>query len=340
MHVSPEDGRQMAATLGCPVSSFPQPYLGLPLSPTKLPISAYAPLIRSFDRRLSGWQALLLSSGGCLVLCNVVLNNLASYYMCSYLLPQGMLESIDKRRRAFFWTGKDSCSGARCLISWDKVLLSKQEGGFSVKDLHWKNRQHSAQDLGDATSSPSFLDKIVHECLPLYRSITRATVVSGSSTAFWLDKWLPGKPLAERYPALFSHGTRPNASVAVDLRFIDSPSTPPFSTREAYRMLSPSHATDVSACTSWGLRLPSKVRIFSYLADIGRLSMRANLFYKGCAQSAVCAACPMQETGRHLFFDCSIATEGGVALEPPSRLMTSPSGTSRRRPRRQSMSGM
>ncbi|KAK1644310.1 hypothetical protein QYE76_062115 [Lolium multiflorum] len=41
------------------------------------------------------------------------------------------------------------------------------------------------------------------------------------------------------------------------------------------------------------------------------LSTRANLFYKGCAPSAVCAACPMQETGRHLFFDCSIATEDG-----------------------------
>jgi hypothetical protein len=57
------------------------------------------------------------------VLCNVVLNNLASYYMCSYLLPRGVLESIDKRRRAFLWTGKDYCSGARYLISWDKVFF-------------------------------------------------------------------------------------------------------------------------------------------------------------------------------------------------------------------------
>jgi hypothetical protein len=140
MFVDPSDERLMAEALGCSISSFPQPYLGLPLSPTKLPISAYAPLIMSFDRRLSGWQALLLSSGGRLVLCNAVLNNLASYYMCSYLLPQGVLESIDKRRRAFFWTGKDSCSGARCLIAWDKVMLSKQEGGFGVKNLHRQNR--------------------------------------------------------------------------------------------------------------------------------------------------------------------------------------------------------
>jgi hypothetical protein len=51
MHVSSEDATEMASALGCPISSFPQPYLGLPLFPTKLPISAYAPLLLSFDRR-------------------------------------------------------------------------------------------------------------------------------------------------------------------------------------------------------------------------------------------------------------------------------------------------
>ena len=129
----------MASILGCPISSFPQPYLGLPLSPTKLPISAYDPLIRSFDRYLSGWRALLLSSGGRLVLCNAVLNNLATYFMCSYFLPPGVIEQIDRRRRSFFWTGKDTCSGARCLIAWDKVCVDVQEVGFGIRDLRRQN---------------------------------------------------------------------------------------------------------------------------------------------------------------------------------------------------------
>lgn len=87
MHCSSELSAQMAAILGCPISTFPQPYLGLPLSPLKLPISAYDPLINSFDKYLSGWRALLLSSGGRLVLCNAVLNNLATYYMFLYATP-------------------------------------------------------------------------------------------------------------------------------------------------------------------------------------------------------------------------------------------------------------
>lgn len=39
---------------------------------------------------------------------------------------------------------------------------------------------------------------------------------SGTSTAFWLDLWIPqhNTTLATQFLALFSHSTRPNASVA------------------------------------------------------------------------------------------------------------------------------
>jgi hypothetical protein len=68
----------------------------------KLPVSAYASLIFSFLHRLSGWSAFLLSSGGRHVLGNAISNNLDIYFMCSFLLPRGVVDAIDKRRRAFF----------------------------------------------------------------------------------------------------------------------------------------------------------------------------------------------------------------------------------------------
>lgn len=201
----------MASILGCPISTFPQPYLGLPLSPLKLPISAYDPLIRSFDRYLSGWRALLLSSGGRLVLCNAVLNNLATYFMCSYMLPPGVIEQIDRRRRAFFWTGKDTCSGARCLIAWDKVCVDVQEGGLGMRDLRRQNMclllnfvdalhrpgsppwklwflRQLRGDVGDPCSAPSFLQTIIQAALPTYRSITRVHLGDGRTTSFWQDR--------------------------------------------------------------------------------------------------------------------------------------------------------
>jgi hypothetical protein len=102
-----------------------------------------------------------------------------------------------------------------------------------------------------------------------------------------------------------------------DLRAIDSPSTPRFSSREAYRVLAPPRPHDASACISWKLRIPTKIRIFAYLADIDRLSTRANLFRKSCAPSDLCAACASPETGRHLFFDCRSAAVLWTRLDVP-----------------------
>jgi hypothetical protein len=101
-------------------------------------------------------------------------------------------------------------------------LLSTQEGGFGVKDLHRQNRclllnfihklhqperlpwidwyRRDGWDLGDVSSSPSFLDKIVLECLPLYRAMTRCVVVNGTYTAFWLDRWLWGAAWRTGFP--------------------------------------------------------------------------------------------------------------------------------------------
>ncbi|CAM0876592.1 unnamed protein product [Alopecurus aequalis] len=183
---------------------------------------------------------MLLSSGGRRVLCNAVLTNLATYYMSSFLLPQGVLESIDKRRRAFFWTGSDTCSGARCLIAWEKACLCVQEGGLGMRDLRlqnvvlllnflhrlhqrdvlpWKAWFHgnTSPDLGEISPNPSFLEKIVSHGISLYRSVTRCALGDGRTTSFWLDHWMDDGALCFQYPALFSHVTRAHASVATVL---------------------------------------------------------------------------------------------------------------------------
>jgi hypothetical protein len=207
--------------------------------------------------------------------------------------------------------------------------------------------------LGETSKSPSFLEKIVDHCLPLYRAITRVEVVDGRATSFWFNKWTPGPALATRFPAIFSHCTRLHATVATvveegvdlqprlssvaacellevqrlvagislasgsDRRFIDDTRRAGFCSREAYRMLSPPHPPDASACVVWALRLPAKLKIFAYLADIDRLSTRANLFRKSCAPSDTCAACDAVETSRHLFFECALASDVWTRLGVP-----------------------
>lgn len=74
IHMTDNITQECVQVLGCRQESFPQPYLGLPLSVHKLPLSAYTPYIQKTDRYLSTWQASLLNPMGRAVMVNSVLD--------------------------------------------------------------------------------------------------------------------------------------------------------------------------------------------------------------------------------------------------------------------------
>jgi hypothetical protein len=139
MHVGDDAIHDIQQALQCHVEGFPQTYLGLPLSVHKLRLSAFASLIAKVDRYLSGWRALLLSPGGRLVLINAVLDALPTYAMGAMELPAGLLAALDKLQRAFLWDIVDRVSGAKCLVAWDVICRSKDQGGLGVRSLKAQN---------------------------------------------------------------------------------------------------------------------------------------------------------------------------------------------------------
>jgi hypothetical protein len=60
--------------------------------------------------------------------------------MAAMSIPKTVIKAIDRRRRAFFWTGDDKCHGSKCLVAWDMVRASKLQGRLGVKDLELQNR--------------------------------------------------------------------------------------------------------------------------------------------------------------------------------------------------------
>jgi hypothetical protein len=129
IHVLPQDLAAITDALGCRVEGFPQTYLGLPLSAEKLTLADFAPLIAKIDKYLSGWRAILLSSGGRVVLLNSVLDALMIYAMGAMLLPPALINIVEGLRRDFLWNVSERASGVKCLVAWDKVCMSKREGG-------------------------------------------------------------------------------------------------------------------------------------------------------------------------------------------------------------------
>jgi hypothetical protein len=124
-------------TMGCRRDGFPQPYLGLPLSVPKLPLSAYTPYIQKTDRYLISWQAQLLNPMGRAVLVISVLDSQLVYFMSSLQLLPSVIHQMDRKRRAFLWSGDKNgkSSPASCLVAWTLVCGPKDLGGLGIKEM-------------------------------------------------------------------------------------------------------------------------------------------------------------------------------------------------------------
>jgi hypothetical protein len=48
--------------------------------------------------------------------------------MSAISVPKTVIKAIDRCRRAFFWTGDDTCHGSKCLVAWDNVQAPKHKG--------------------------------------------------------------------------------------------------------------------------------------------------------------------------------------------------------------------
>ena len=74
------------------------------------------------------------------MLLTAVLDALPTYAMAAMLLPLAVLKRLDSLHRAFLWNAADRATGAQCLVAWERVCRTKEEGGLGVRDLATQNR--------------------------------------------------------------------------------------------------------------------------------------------------------------------------------------------------------
>jgi hypothetical protein len=98
--------------LGCQIATFPQTYLGLPLSDSELPRWALFPLLNSMDSQVDTLSIKGATSGGRLTPTKSVVSALPSHALACIKAPKWFYKEIDKRTRAYFWTGQKKMSMA------------------------------------------------------------------------------------------------------------------------------------------------------------------------------------------------------------------------------------
>jgi len=124
VNVAQEKLQLLPTNFGCETGSLPFTYLGLPLGITKPRVEDFLPLVTKCEKRLQA-TSIFLSQVGRLQMTNAVLTALPMYHMCIFLLPQIVIDQIDKYRKHCLWRGSDINARSSPKAAWSMVCLPK-----------------------------------------------------------------------------------------------------------------------------------------------------------------------------------------------------------------------
>ncbi|KAK2390980.1 hypothetical protein QL285_064484 [Trifolium repens] len=113
-------------------------YLGLPSMVGRSKKQTFAYIKDRIWRRINGWRSRPLSRAGKEVMIKSVLQAIPAYIMNIYLLPDNLINDIERMINAFWWGGGSNNSGIKWL-AWDKLACPKDEGGLGFRDFHGFN---------------------------------------------------------------------------------------------------------------------------------------------------------------------------------------------------------
>lgn len=64
---------------------------------------------------------------------------LPSYTMSCFLIPGSLCQEIERLMNAFWWKTSSNSNKSIRWLAWDKMSMSKKQGGLGFRDLHGFN---------------------------------------------------------------------------------------------------------------------------------------------------------------------------------------------------------
>lgn len=179
----------------------------------------------------------------------------------------------------------------------------------------------------NATLSPVWKDVLKE------RDILKASfnfqIGNGSTTRLWLDPWLHGSKLSDRYPNLFAATTSPNNTIweskdinenrtVVDLNInfinlvpLDFIISLVDDINSLYKLMNFHGISDPSADFVWHKSCPEGIFVMNWLASNRRLPTKDHLVARGTQVDPRCPLCNIEDqTLNHILFECHFMKEG------------------------------
>lgn len=173
------------------------------------------------QRCATNWLSQHISAAGRQVLTTSVLNAIPSFHFQLFYIPISAINNLDRVRRNFTW-GHSYDSRKMHHANWDIIKLSKQDGGWGLKDLHfinmaflgkqaWRLHHHNTSLAARVIQAKYHKTSSLLQAKPQsgqswgFNSLLRGRdamrkgmfwkVNNGQNINFWSDHWVTDQPL-------------------------------------------------------------------------------------------------------------------------------------------------
>ncbi|XP_039119935.1 uncharacterized protein LOC120256290 [Dioscorea cayenensis subsp. rotundata] len=125
---------RIRAILNLTQASFPFKYLGILISPKRLAVSTFKPMIDKIRLQCNRWSNFNLSSAAKATLINYSLLSIPTYTLSVYTIPEVVISEITKVVRKFYWCRNGNGKGIHN-VNWKTLNEGKPEGGIGIRNL-------------------------------------------------------------------------------------------------------------------------------------------------------------------------------------------------------------
>ncbi|PNX98658.1 ribonuclease H, partial [Trifolium pratense] len=159
-------------------------YLGLPSMVGRSKKATFGYIKDRMWRKINSWRGRALSKAGKDVMIKSVLQAIPSYIMSIFLIPDSIINDIERMLNSFWWGGGTNNKGIRWL-AWDKLARPKADGGLGFRNFHAFNMAMVAKQAWNFMSKPNTLVARIYKA--------RWKIGDGSRINIMSEPWLRGE---------------------------------------------------------------------------------------------------------------------------------------------------
>ena len=132
-NTAPQSQRFLTRTLGFTLGAFPSKYLGMPLLENVARTSCWKALLTKIQKCMLNWSFRALNMPSRVILLCVVLQAIPIYQLLGMACPIKTCVDLVSLYKKFLWQGAQE-KQKWALLSWEKLILAKSNGGLGLWD--------------------------------------------------------------------------------------------------------------------------------------------------------------------------------------------------------------